>query len=319
MAVILTVTANPALDVTYRLDRLVPNHSHRARSVHQRAGGKGVNVARVLLRLGCETRAAVTVGGATGGLVRADLGAAGMPHDLVEIAGESRRTVALVPDEDGQATLINEPGAPISREEWARLRELVDRLSASASVVVFAGSLPPAAPDDGYAQLVGLVAARGVPTVLDTSGVALREGVVAGPSVVKPNAAELAELAPTSGPAEGAAALRALGARDVVVSLGSAGLLAVTDGGRWRARASEAVSGNPTGAGDAVVAALAVGLRDGSRWADRLREAAAVSASAVVAPVAGDIDEDHYRHELRAARVSTVDGWEVLHGLGSHG
>lgn len=316
---IVTVTANPALDVTYGIDRLVPNHAHRVRSVRQRAGGKGVNVARVLQRLGHETHVVATAGGATGAFVRSDLDAAGLPHGLVGIAGESRRTVTLVSSEDGQATLINEPGPKVSAPERAQLTEIVHRVSASASAVVLAGSLPGGIPDGEYAQLVAMLADQGVPTVLDTSGVALRAGVAAGPDIIKPNAEELAELTATDDPVEGAMALRELGARDVVVSLGSEGLLAVTGAGSWRARPSRTVSGNATGAGDAVVAALAAGLRNGWRWPDRLRAAVAASASAVVAPVAGDIDEDHYRGELLAAVVTTADGQEELHGIGSHG
>ncbi|WP_017975859.1 1-phosphofructokinase family hexose kinase [Actinopolyspora halophila] len=316
---IVTVTANPALDVTYGLDRLVPNHAHRVRSVHQRAGGKGVNVARVARRLGHETRVVTAVGGATGALVRADLDDAELPCDLVEIAGESRRTVTLVSGEDGQATLLNEPGPEVRSQEWAELSELVRRVGAAASAVVFAGSLPPGVANSEYARLVALLAERGVPTVLDTSGEALRAGVTAGPDIVKPNVEELAELTSTADPVEGATALREMGARDVVVSLGGEGLLAVTGAGSWRARPSRTISGNPTGAGDAVVAALAAGLRNGTRWPDRLREAVAVSTSAVATPVAGDIDESHYRGELRAARVSTVDGQEESHGIGSHG
>lgn len=313
---IVTVTANLALDVTYRLDRLAPNRVHRARSVNQRAGGKGVNVARVLRWLGHETRVVGLAGGATGELIRADLDAAGLRHDLVEIEGESRRTVALVPDH-GQATLINEPGPKVSHREWERLGELVRRVSARATAVVFAGSLPPGVADDGYAQLVAAVAAREVLTVLDTSGAALREGAVAGPDIVKPNADELAELISAADPAEGAAALRDLGAGSVVVSLGSEGLLAVTGAGSWRAEPSGVISGNPTGAGDAVVAALASGLAAGSPWADRLRAAVAVSAAAVAAPVAGDIDEQHYHREHGAASVCTVEEQEESHGTGS--
>ncbi len=316
---IVTVTANLALDVTYGLDRLVPNHAHRVRSVRQRAGGKGVNVARVLHQLGHETRVVAAAGGATGALVRSDLDAAGLSHDLVGIAGESRRTVTLVSSADGQATLLNEPGPAVSAPEWAQLTGVVRRVSDSAGVVVLAGSLPAGVAAGEYAQLIAMLADQGVPTVLDTSGDALRAGVAAGPDIVKPNAEELAELTSTGDPVEGAVALRELGARDVVVSLGSDGLLAVTGGGSWRARPSRTVPGNATGAGDAVVAALAAGLWNGWRWPERLRAAVAASTSAVAAPVAGDIDEDHYRGELLAARVTTADGQEVLHGTGSHG
>ncbi|GAA4873176.1 1-phosphofructokinase family hexose kinase [Saccharopolyspora cebuensis] len=315
---ITTVTANLALDVTYRLDRLTPDRVHRARSVRQRAGGKGVNVARVLRRLGYETRVVGLVGGATGEAIRADLDAAGLPHELVEIGGESRRTVALVSD-DGQATLINEPGPGVADREWAELGEVVRRVGGRSAAVVFAGSLPPGVADDGYARLIARVGARGVPTVLDTSGAALRRGVAARPDVVKPNAEELAELTGAVGPREGARVLRDLGAGSAVVSLGGAGLLAVTDAGSWRAEPSRQVSGNPTGAGDAVVAALAGGLVTRAPWPDRLREAVAASAAAVAAPVAGDLDEQHYHRERGAARVRALAGQEESHGTGSHG
>lgn len=314
---IVTVTANLALDVTYRIDRLRPNDVHRAASVHQRAGGKGVNVSRVLHVLGHDTRIVGLSGGSTGELIRADLDQAGLRHDLVPIERESRRTVTLV-DDDGRATLINEPGPAVSPREWAGLVETVLRSAQGAAVVVLSGSLPAAIAADGYAQLIGELRSRGVPTVLDTSGAALREGVRAGPDVVKPNADELREVTAAADPAAAAAALRELGADNVVVSLGRDGMLAATTEGRWWARPSDTVAGNPTGAGDAAVAALAAGRAAGTRWPDRLRAAVAVSAAAAATPVAGDVDEQRYRSELDAASVRSAQEQEVSRGTGSH-
>lgn len=314
---IVTVTANLALDVTYRIDLLRPNHVHRAGSVHQRAGGKGVNVSRVLALLGQRTRVVGLSGGTTGDLIRADLDAAGLDHELVPIEADSRRTVTLV-DDDGRATLINEPGPEVSPGEWARLVETVLRSGERADAVVLSGSLPAAVGTDAYAHLIGELGSRGVPTLLDTSGAALREGVRAGPDVIKPNTDELVESAGVTDPAAAATALHELGAGNVVVSMGKQGLLAVTTEGRWWAGPSESVAGNPTGAGDAAAAALAAGLAGGTSWPDRLRVAAAVSAAAVAAPVAGDIDEQRYRRELEAVSVRSAQEQEVSHGAGPH-
>ncbi|GAA4632375.1 1-phosphofructokinase family hexose kinase [Actinoallomurus vinaceus] len=275
---IVTVTPNLALDVTYELPELLPGETHRVENVHARAGGKGVNVARVLHTLGHDVLVIGLAGGATGTALRADLDAAGLAHDLVPIAGETRRTVTVVAG--GDATLLNEPGPTITPEEWAALEARIP----DADVVVISGSLPPGVPADAVARL----ARRDVPVIVDTSGEPLRH---AAPYAwaVKPNADELAELTGTDDPV---AAARSLGAPAVVVSLGAEGLLAVVGDDVHRAAPPQVVSGNPTGAGDAVVAALAAGI--GSPWPSLLKDAAALSAAAVLAPVAGAYDPVAY-------------------------
>jgi len=275
---IVTITPNLALDVTYELPELRPGQVHRVREVHKRAGGKGVNVARVLRSLGHEVLVLGLAGGSTGQAVREDLDAAGLPHDLVPCAGETRRTVTAVAG--GEATLLREPGPAITEREWAALEASVP----DADVVVVSGSLPPGVDGEALARLTARLGARDVPVIVDTSGEALRR---AAPYAwaVKPNAEELAAVTGTDDPVAGA---RALGARTVVVSLGAGGLLAVTGGEVHRAAPPRVVTGNPTGAGDAVVAALAAGA--GSPWPDLLADAAALSAAAVLAPLAGSVD-----------------------------
>lgn len=275
---IVTVTPNLALDVTYELPELRPGRTHRVHTVHTRAGGKGVNVARVLKSLGHDVLVLGLAGGATGEAVRADLEAAGLPHDLVPCAGETRRTMTLVAD--GEATLLNEPGPMITPAEWAALEARVP----AADVLVVSGSLPPGVDDDAIARL----AARDVPVIVDTSGEPLRR---AAPYAwaVKPNAEELSALTGTDDPVAGARSLRA---NAVIVSLGAAGLLAVTGDEVRRVAPPEVVEGNPTGAGDAVVAALAAGA--GSPWPDLLGDAVALSAAAVLSPVAGSYDSAAY-------------------------
>jgi tagatose 6-phosphate kinase len=300
---IVTATLNAALDVTYEVERLAVDEVHRVRSVTQRAGGKGINVARVLAGLGHDVIVTGLAGGATGALIRADARAAGLATELVDIAGESRRTVAVVQRSGTGATLFNEPGPPVSAVEWEHFRERFAELAAGAEAVVLSGSLPEELPPDAYALLVEAARAAGACVVLDADGAALRSGVRAGPDVVKPNLDELQAATGMGELAPACAALRDAGAQAVVASLGSAGLAADTADGRWKARSPVAVDGNPTGAGDAAVAALTAGLVAGQPWPERLAEAIAVSAAAARAPVAGDIDEATYAAVRDRVRV----------------
>lgn len=292
---ILTVTPNSALDVTYTVDSLRPDAVHRVREVRQRAGGKGINVARVLHSLGEDVGAVSTAGGLAGRRFAEDLAEAGIRAELVGIAGETRRTTTVLSTVDNAVTLLNEPGPELTVGEWAAFVRRVRDLAGSAEVLVCSGSLPPGAPPDGYAELLAL--ARGIPTILDTSGEALRAGLEGRPSVVKPNADELREVSGFADPVSAATELRRLGAGAVLVSLGGDGLLALTDSGTWQAKPSAVLTGNTTGAGDAAVAGIALELARGGTWPDILRRAVALSGAAVLGPLAGDVDLTHYHRE----------------------
>lgn len=315
--VVVTVTLNPALDVTYHVPRLRVGATNRVVRVHVQAGGKGINVARVLHALGVPVLAlAFAGGGAAGREWAADLDGAAVPHRLVAVPGETRRCVAVVPLEGGPVTELNEPGPEVPAAAWdemvAAFREV---LSGGARVAVLSGSLPPGLPPDAYARLCRLAQEAGVPAILDASGEALRAGLAGRPAVVKPNRDELLELvgAPAGGEGNGVgrewlpllAEVRARGAGAVVASFGRDGLLALTGEGAWHARAP-AVRGNPVGAGDAVVAALARAELAGVPWPERLRDAAALGAAAVACPAAGAFDPGVYARARAEAEVRAV-------------
>jgi tagatose 6-phosphate kinase len=312
---ILVVALNPALDVTHHVPGVDWSGVNRPRQVRVRPGGKGLNVARTLQALGSGTLVIGLAGGVTGDAVRAGLAEAGVPARFVGIAGETRRTFAVVDTARHETALFNEPGPPVSAGEWAALIVMYEKSLAGSSAVVLSGSLPAGLAADSYAGLAARAAAAGVPVVLDAEGPALLRGAAGGPAIVKPNLAELERTVgrSLSGPdlaatAAAAAELRAAGAGAVVVSLGGDGLFAVTGDGTWYAAPPGRVAGNPTGAGDAVVAGLAHGLALGSPWPERLRQAAALGTAAVAAPAAGQFDPADYARALAGVSVARWTG-----------
>lgn len=305
---ILTVTLNAALDVSYGVDALQPGHSHRVRTVHQRAGGKGINVARILHAMGHEVLVSGLAGGASGDIVRADLAAAGISESLEPITAASRRTVSIVSGATGEATLFNEPGPPVTDPEWTRLLARIGSLASTARVVVLSGSLPPGIPDDAYARLVLVARAQGALVIVDADGTTLRAALEAAPDVVKPNRAELAAATGMTDQQAAVAWLRSRGARSVVATSGPDGLVAVTPDGAWRGRLERAIASvNPTGAGDACVAAIAAGIAAGRPWPETLTDAVAWSAASVLSPVAGEVDAAVLAGIRPSVRVEAAD------------
>jgi tagatose 6-phosphate kinase len=292
---ILTVTPNVALDITYQVDQLIPGASHRIRGVAERAGGKGVNVARVLHALGHDTMIFGFIGSATAATITTDLTRGGLAHELISIEGPTRRSIAVVDASNGEATLFNEAGPRVPAARWEDLEAMLAARLPEATALVVSGSLPPGANDDACARLVRLAAAHRVTVLVDIVGEALLQAAAAGADIVKPNSSELLDTTGRSDVAAGATELRRRGAKAVVASLGEAGMTAYTPDGAWRAAPPARVVGNPTGSGDAAAAALIAGAVAGTPWPDRLRAAVALSAAAVIQPTAGSFDMHHYR------------------------
>ena len=303
---ILTVTLNTALDITYRVRELHPHGSHRVSEVTERPGGKGLNVARVLAALGHEVTVTGFTGGATGRVVQEQLtDTPGVLDALIPVSGATRRTIAVVDDRTGDTTQLNEPGPTVTSAEWTAFQEAYEGLLGDGiSAVALCGSLPPGLPVGAYAGLIRTARTAGVPVLLDTSGEPLRRGVAARPDLVKPNAEELAELTGSHDPSRATQDARRRGARAVVASLGARGLLAATPEGTWHATPPARVHGNPTGAGDSAVAGLLSGWVERLPWPDRLARAVALSAATVLAPVAGEFDRAAYEELVGRVAVT---------------
>jgi tagatose 6-phosphate kinase len=304
--VIVTVTANPALDVTYTVDRFVAGAVHRVTDVRERPGGKGVNVARVLHQLGEPVVATGLADAAFGARVEA----AGPGAAFVPALRSVRRTVVV---HDGASTTgLWEPGiAPADPAEAAeRLLSRVAQLLGEADGLVVSGSLPAGVDPELPARLARLAADRSIPVLVDVDDKPMRHAAHLGGAVLMPNLEELGrlvgrDLAVDDVPHE-ARVLAERTRAPVVVTLGAAGMVAVA-GDCWTAKPSAPAQGNPTGAGDAAAAATIRGLVNGATWPEILRDAVALSASAVVSPVAGEVDLDRYREGRPAVQVEALD------------
>lgn len=290
---ILVVCLNPALDISYSVPSVVPGASHRVDEMAERPGGKGINVSRILHQMGEPVQVTGLIGGPRGESLAANLAVSGLSTAFSPIAGHTRRTVAVV-DAAG-ATLFNERGPAVTASEWQRFFGLFRDLLVSADVVAISGSLPAGLDDSVYADLVEVAVASGVPAIVDAAGAPLHAALRARPTIVAPNRSEASEvlhrsLSTVGDIADAAREFMALGAEAAVISNGPDGLVAGFADGAWVARPPSVISGNPTGAGDALTAALARGVRHGDSLPDMLRVCSAWSASAVSVAWAGELD-----------------------------
>ena len=281
---IVTVTPNPAVDRTVSIRRFTIGTTNRAVAERVDIGGKGINVARHLARLGCDVVAAGFLdAGDLHGVIPA-LAVHGIQSDFVRVPGDTRMNLKILDPVTGQETEINERGALLAADAVPALLETLRLLAPRCAVMVFSGSLPPGAPADLYAQAIELAAAAGVKTVLDAAGDALRHGMAAKPDLVKPNRAEAEELLGVSLSSEaelvaGATRIVEYGARMAIISLGADGAVCATVDGAWRARAPQIAARNTVGSGDAMVAALAWALTQSLSAPEALRVATALGSA----------------------------------------
>jgi 1-phosphofructokinase len=291
---IVTLTLNPSVDRTVELPEMRRGQVNRATHVHLHPGGKGVNVARALVRNGVPATAVVVCGGLAGEHLRRLLAAEGVPASYLDTESETRSNVTIVEAGGATVTKLNEPGGPLSAAELDAVYDLVAGMAAGGDWVVLCGSLPPGTPVDTYRRLTRRLVAGGARVAVDTSGPALRSAVEAGPALVKPNQHELEEavgrpLASLGDVVDAAHELRSAGADSVLASLGGHGAVLVDGTGVICGRAAVERPRSTVGAGDALLAGYLAGLQtapadpasNGLAGAAALAEGLAWSAAAV--------------------------------------
>jgi 1-phosphofructokinase family hexose kinase len=281
---VLTVTLNAAVDKTYRVEGFCLDRVFRVEAGRVVAGGKGINVARVLHTLGVPVVATGFLGGHNGAFILDSLKREGIPGDFVWTQGESRVCLAVIDPVAGTQTELNEIGPHIHPEEVSALEEKLAQLLPQFAYVTLSGSAPPGVPADFHARVVRLGRRLGVRVVLDSSGDLLRHGVEAVPWMVKPNRAELAALFGRE-PAEVGEAtamarqLLAKGIEVVVVTLGKQGAIWVSAEGEGFAQPPEVEFVSAVGSGDSMLAAMLYAVMEGMPPPDVLRWGVAAGAA----------------------------------------
>lgn len=265
---IYTLTLNPAIDRELTVLDIQFDTVLRATKTQIDFGGKGLNVARLLKSLDEPSIAIGFVGGKAGELLQEGLQALGIRTDFVWGSEETRTNVSIVTPSGERHIKVNETGPSIAPDQVQELLTKIKSLSHPGDWWVLAGSLPPGVPPSFYAQIIHLLNQQGAMTVLDTSGEALRLGCLAKPFLVKPNLAEAQVMTglPMETPSEiamSAAAIRKMGAQNVVVSMGKLGALAQTAHETWLITSPKVQEKNPIGAGDSMVGGLVWALGRG--------------------------------------------------------
>lgn len=283
---ILTVTLNPAIDKTYTAQSLILGNVNRMRDVINIAGGKGVNVTKILCQYGCEVTATGYLGGYTGRFIEEDIKRRGAVCDFVSLAGDTRCNINVLSD-DGFVTEILEPGPVVTKEDEQAFLERYNMLLATCELVVLSGSVGRGMTGTIYKRLVSLAKGKKVPVFLDSSGESMKLGMEACPNLIKPNWKELEYLVSHKIESreeiiETAAKLYQTGIDTVVVSMGKKGLVSVSREGIFTARLSEASDVkvvNTVACGDSVVASYAMSFLQGESQEMAIRKACAISAA----------------------------------------
>lgn len=293
MARILSLTLNPALDLTVRLPRLEPGEVNRSDTVLTHAAGKGVNVAQVLADLGHQ----VTVGGFLGEdnpqAFEALIARRGFADAFIRVPGETRSNIKIA-EQDGRVTDINAPGPLVSEQAQQALLDQLTRIAPGHDAVVVAGSLPRGVTPQWLHGVLVQLKHLGLKVALDTSGEALRAGLQAGPWLVKPNTEELADALDNA--ADAISQLHQQGVEHVVVSDGAAGVSWYSSGATLHATPPKVAVASTVGAGDSLLAGMLHGLLSGEAPEHTLRRATAIAAMAVTQIGFGISDEAQLAH-----------------------
>ncbi|MCW8161188.1 1-phosphofructokinase [Stutzerimonas stutzeri] len=284
MARVLTVTVNPALDLTVQLPALRLGEVNRSDNLQAHAAGKGLNVAQVLADLGHQLTVTGFLGEANAQPFEQLFSARGFADEFVRVAGETRSNIKLA-EADGRITDINGPGLEVGAAQREELLARLERLVPGHELVVVAGSLPRGVEMPWFVELLQRLARLGARVALDTSGAALREGLALSPWLIKPNEEELAQargLDPADAQALADEARR-LNARieHVVISQGAAGVSWFSPAAAWHAQPPKVRVVSTVGAGDSLLAGMLHGLLAGWPAERTLAHATAIAAQAV--------------------------------------
>lgn len=284
---IITLTLNPAIDHAVTLEEFVPEDANRIVSSRSDPGGKGINVSRVLLELGCETLAMGFVSGSRGRFLEQGLRELGIYTDFIHTPGQTRTNITIIDRKNNTTTSLNERGPVTTQHHVHLLYQKLKRQLTPGDWLVIGGSIPPGLDAGLYGEIISFAKERGAHCVLDADGRALTLGIAARPFLVKPNRTEVERILGAK-PRHRVSLLDAAqrihqgGAEVVVLSQGSWGATLVSDDGCWRVYPPPVPAVSTVGTGDAMVAGLVQMLSQGGSMPEALRLGAAAGAAAAL-------------------------------------
>ena len=285
---ITTVTLNPAVDKTVEINNIAINSVNRVTSARLDAGGKGINVSKVILKLGGTSKALGFIGGSAGKFIKEYLDDMEIQNDFVVVKEETRTNLKIVDPLKQTNTDINEMGPRITPQDLKKMEEKILELANEKAILVFSGSVPPNVEPNIYQQWIYQAKWKGAKTILDADGEMMRLGIGAGPYLIKPNIHELERLlgreikSVDEVVAAGRFLMKEHGVEVVVVSMGENGALFLNKEATILAEGLEVDVKSTVGAGDSMVAALAYALDQGETFEKAVALAVAAGTANVM-------------------------------------
>jgi 6-phosphofructokinase 2 len=285
---IYTITLNPALDRTIWIDRIRDDVSNRIVEEHSYAGGKSVDVSKVLKTFNVNNIALGFVGGFAGRELEGRLLNEGIQTDFVRVSGETRTNIIIHEKESSRQLAFSARGPEVRPDELMQLIEQVENLK-NPELLAIGGSLPLGVSPEIYRKIIILGHRMGAKVLLDVDGKALEVGLQAQPNIIKPNIHELSELVGRDLKSrehilEAAREFNRVGVGIVLVSLGAKGMLLISQRGEYLAVPPQVVVKNTIGAGDSAVAGFIFGLMNGRDLKRSLMYAVAAGTATTLRP-----------------------------------
>ena len=311
---IVTVTMNPSIDISYPLATLKIDTVNRTNKVTKTAGGKGLNVTRVIHDLGGDVLATGVLGGFHGAYIAEELKKAGIKQDFTPIAEESRDSIAIL--HEGNQTEILESGPTVSEDEQAAFLEKFEELIKQADIVTISGSLAKGFPSDFYQKLVQIAQQHAVKALVDTSGEGLKQVITAKqkPYLIKPNLEELEALLGQAFSLEKLDDIQAAlsqplfeGIEWIVVSLGKHGAIAKYQETFYRVEIPTIQVINPVGSGDSTIAGFAYGLSKAMPPMDLLKMCMATGMANAQENKTGHVDPANVKNHFEKITVKKIE------------
>lgn len=313
ITMILAVTMNPSVDISYPVDAFKFDDVNRVETVRKTAGGKGLNVARVISQMEDEVLATGVLGGTIGDYIVQELNDSNIPNDFLRIEKESRNCIAIL--HEGMQTEILESGPTLSKEEGSVFLEKFECLLTTASLVTISGSLPKGLPTHFYRKMVEISCNKGKPVIVDSSGEELKQVLKheKKPFAIKPNTAELSQLLGFETEAGNIDLKQALnheifkGIEWIVVSVGDKGAFVRHGDDYYQVTIPKIDVVNPVGSGDATVAGLAVALNRNQTVESVLKTAMTTGMLNAMEAVTGFVNIRKFKKYYDCVKVKKID------------